>query len=64
MKILQRILSTTLLIIAVAFLLCSVTGCSSVKYEHTNETQVMLTVPEELLEPLQPLITIDQHKQK
>ena len=58
MKIIRRFQSAILLIIAVAFLSCLVTGCSTV--QHTSERQLKLEVPAELLQPVQPLITIEK----
>ena len=49
-----------LLIVMMLFLSCSITGCTTYKIDQTDNRQVMLEVPAELLQPIQPLILLEQ----
>ena len=53
-----------LLTIILVFLSCSLTGCTSYNFERSDNTQLLLHVPEQLLEPVQPLVVISNPPSK
>ena len=50
------ILSTAIML----FLSCTLVGCSTVEVSRTDNRQLLLDVPQELLEPVSPLLIIKQ----
>ena len=43
---------------------CALTGCSTFNVDRTDTRHVMLEVPAELLQPLQPLVTINSQEKQ
>ena len=48
-----------LLTVMLMFLSCSLTGCTVVDVDRTDNRQILLDVPPELLEPISPLLVIE-----
>ena len=53
-------LQMLMMLIVSTILLCMLTGCASPQFDRTDNRQVMLEVPIELLEPVSPLLVIDR----
>ena len=60
MERLYHFQTVILLTVMLMFLSCSLTGCTVVDVSQTDNRQVLLDVPPELLEPISPLLVIEK----
>ena len=64
MERLYHFQTAILLTLLLMFLSCSLTGCTVVDVDRTDNRQLILDVPQELLEPVQPLLVIEKPVEK